>query len=80
MDLEFGTAALPSIEVLTRAGESCGTLALPRGAAGNGVVRTPFGLWVGQDGTLLESAALTGPAFPEGLHCAFRWWPELFGR
>jgi hypothetical protein len=70
--------ASPEAELLTREGESCGFLEPPPGAPPAGVTRVPVTYWLGEDGTLIESADLEGPLLPEGLHCAFRWWPGLF--
>ncbi len=70
----------PDVELLTPDGRSCGKLAVPPGPAPAGAERLVFGYFVGQDGTLIEGSELTGPAFPMGIHCAFRWWPQVLGR
>ena len=65
-------------ELLTPAGESCGLLRPPPGPPPTDGERSVFGYWLGQDGTLVEGAGLTGPTLDAGNHCAFRWWPRLF--
>jgi hypothetical protein len=72
---------LGTAELLTPEGERCGPLAPPPGAPPAGGSRTPFGYWLGPDGTLIEGSTLAGPALAGSAHhCAFRWWPELFPR
>jgi hypothetical protein len=69
------------VEILTPAGDSCGTVALPPAAAlPPGVDATPTRLDVGQDGTVLQTVMLGGTgsvALGSGVHCEFRWWPGL---
>ncbi len=72
--------ASPAAELLTRDGESCGFLQPPPGAAPSEGARAPVTYWLGEDGTLIESAHLDGPLLAEGIHCAFRWWPGLLRR
>jgi hypothetical protein len=69
------------VEVLTPAGDSCGTVALPAPAAlPPGVDATPTRLDVGQDGTVLQTVMFGGTgsvSLGSGVHCEFRWWPGL---
>ncbi|HYD43203.1 MAG TPA: hypothetical protein VEB43_20385 [Anaeromyxobacter sp.] len=71
--------AAGTAELLTPEGERCGALAPPPGAPPAGGARTPFGYWLGPDGTLIEGSTVAGPSLTGSAnHCAFRWWPELF--
>jgi hypothetical protein len=79
-----GYAVLPlegnggSFEIVTAAGESCGSFTLPPAPVVAGETRTPGQrLDVGQDGTLLELSFVSTVAPSFGIHCNFRWWPGL---
>jgi hypothetical protein len=76
----FDDVGPAEVELLTPAGETCGMLRLPPGPAPAGGTRPVFGYFVGQDGTLIEGSNLDSPDLGMGIHCAFRWWPRLFGR
>jgi hypothetical protein len=64
-------------EIVTASGESCGTVALPAPPDEAGVTRTATALDVGQDGTVVQTEALTGSRLGNGIHGEFRWWPGL---
>ncbi len=72
-----GKADQTTVELLTAAGASCGKLTVPAAPAEPGIARTPEGIEVGQDGTLLEWEYLSGAPLGDGNHCEFRWWPAL---
>lgn len=64
-------------EVVAASGESCGTFAIPAAVIAPGDTRTPTRLDVGQDGTLVETSAMTLASNVFGIHGAFRWWSGL---
>ena len=65
------------LEVLTAAGESCGAFDTPAPAPPNGQRWSPSGLFVGQDGTLIELDGAFGGDLDPSIHCVYRWWPAL---
>ncbi len=73
----LGTADAGRFEIVTSAGESCGSFSIPAASVGPGETKTPTRLDVGADGTLIQtsSLSLSEPSF--GIHCTFRWWPGL---
>jgi len=79
-----GFAVMPAtgiglLELVTTAGESCGTVALPPPDAAAGTVPSfpPPRLDVGWDGTVFQSVLVQVPGQPSPLRCVFRWWPAL---
>lgn len=70
------TADAARFEIITSAGESCGTVVVPDRAPEAGVTAQPRRLDVGWDGTLFQISETSGPALGTfGAHCAVRWWP-----
>jgi len=64
-------------EIIAGSGQSCGFFSIPPAAVRPGEAQSPRRLDVGQDGTLLQTSSVVLTPDPGGIHCAFRWWPEL---